>query len=331
MVFHNVLTDFPPNIEVRAEGLNGASLSQRQMYVRCNFAPPFQLSPGFQLVIPGRAPRLVTVDSFKNLADVDIDMVLECAGNGRAFMEPLPDGVAWGLGGVSPISIAGVRLADVIGSLPEDIVDLVLTGADGYQFAIGREEALSKAPILVTHLGGEALNTRHGGTIRLIVPGQYAMKSVKWLTKVEAVTNSFRGHFVEKYRYYGDTAGRKEFERVGAIAVRSIISSPVVGESVPAEGIDIRGSAWTGTGEVTEVEVSIDDEKTWHSADLIRREFGGRWAPIRWAITVEAEPGDIEITARATDSEGNTQPLESRWNRNGYANNVVHRLPVTVV
>lgn len=331
MVFHNVLTDFPANIEVKAQGLSGVALTQQQMYVRCNFAPPLGLAHGFNLVIPGRSPRRVTLDSFRHLADVEIDMVLECAGNGRALMDPVPDGVAWGMGAVSPIRIAGFRLVDVIPALPPEIVDVVFTGADGYQFAISRETALSKIPILVTHIGGEPLDVRHGGMIRLVVPGQYAMKSVKWLAKVEAVSTPFRGHFVQKYRYYEDDSGEEESAPVADIAVRSIISSPVDNETVRREGIDIQGSAWTGTGEVIGVEVSVDKGKTWQSADLIRREVGGKWAPVRWAITLESGPGRKEIVARATDSEGNTQPVESRWNRNGYANNVVHRISVSVV
>lgn len=331
MVFHNVLTDFPANVEVKAQGLSGVALSQAQMYVRSNFAPPLNPSGGFEVVVPGRKARLVTADSFLPLRDVEIDVVLECAGNGRALMNPVPEGTPWGLGGVSPIRIAGVRLAEVVGSLPEEVVDLVFTGADGYQFSIDKETALSRLPILVTHIGGEPLNLLHGGAIRLVVPGQYAMKSVKWLTRVEAVTKPFLGEFVQRYRYFSDSAGERENAPVGPIAVRSIISSPVDGESVPRESIEIQGSAWTGTGEVTSVDLSIDGGKTWHEADLIRREVGGRWAPVQWAITLQAKRGEREVMARATDSEGNTQPLESRWNRNGYANNVVHRIAVSVV
>lgn len=331
MVFHNILTSSPANIEVTTEGLNGQPLNQRQMYVRCNFPPPSALSAGFDLVVPGRNPRKVTLDSFRPLRSVEIDMVLECAGNGRALMRPVPDGVAWGLGGASPITITGFRLSDVIPSLPEAVADVVFTGADGYQFSISRDTALSKLPVLVTHIGGEPLDIQHGGAIRLAVPGQYAMKSVKWLSKVEAVMKPFRGHFVQKYRFFQDDAGEAESAAVSSIAVRSIISSPANNESVPGEGIEVQGSAWTGHGEVVSVEVSIDGGETWSESDLIRREVGGKWAPVRWAITLTSDQGERRLMARATDSEGNAQPLEPRWNRNGYANNVVHRIDVSVV
>jgi sulfane dehydrogenase subunit SoxC len=34
---------------------------------------------------------------------------------------------------------------------------------------------------------------------------------------------------------------------------------------------------------------------------------------------------------RATDATGEVQPVEQRWNRQGMANNLVQRVPVTVL
>jgi hypothetical protein len=42
-------------------------------------------------------------------------------------------------------------------------------------------------------------------------------------------------------------------------------------------------------------------------------------------------PGEHVVRARATDVSGATQPLLSRWNRGGYANNVVHEVRFVVV
>jgi hypothetical protein len=42
------------------------------------------------------------------------------------------------------------------------------------------------------------------------------------------------------------------------------------------------------------------------------------------------DPGIYVIAAKATDESGAAQPEDPRWNRNGYANNVVHRVTVTV-
>lgn len=340
MIHHRVITESPLNTGVEVEGLTGESLSQQQMYVRCNFAVPLTLPVGFELAMPGRNSRFITADQFRPFEEVTRDIVLECAGNGRTLMNPVPKGISWELDGVSAITVSGYRLIDVVGSLPEEVTELVFTGADvgyvdggrrvPYQFSISRELAESTVPLLVTHIGGEPLDKVHGGPIRLIVPGHYAMKSVKWLVRVEGVAEPFRGHFVRKYSYLGDPV-EPEWAPVGEIAVRSVISSPLEGEMVSADAVEIRGSAWSGSSEVAMVEVSIDGGESWHEADLVRRENGGRWAPVRWAFTAEDEPGPLEIMARATDGNGATQPLEPRWNRNGYANNVVHRVSVDVV
>ena len=335
MVFHRVISHRPPNEEVTLPALTGDSLPQRAMYLRCNFEIPFTAPEGFELVVPGRKPRFVTREHLDSHRTIEIDLVLECAGNGRTLMDPVPEGTQWGLGGVSPITVRGVKLADVLGSLPEEVRDVVFTGADhgvvegrgdiNYQFSLSREEALSRTPMLITHIGGETLTLQHGAAIRLVVPGQYGMKSVKWLTRVEALTRTFRGHFVEKYRYVQDDI-EEEGARVGDIAVRSLISSPIDGEAVPAGTVEIRGSAWSGSGEITGVEVSVSAGRRWVEADLIQRETGGRWAPIQWSAAVNVKPGDKVAWARATDSSGARQPLRPRWNELGYANNVVQQV-----
>lgn len=340
MVYHRVISERPPNKGVRVEGLTGESLNQQQMFVRNHFASPLVPPTGFELAVPGKPSKFITVDQFTPFERVHRDVVLECAGNGRSLMKPVPPGTPWALDGVSAITVTGYRLNEVLGSLPENVSDVVFTGADTgivepegrvpYQFSINRELSLSTVPLLVTHIGGQTLDLTHGGPIRLIVPGHYGMMSVKWLIKVEAVTEPFLGHFIDLYRYFDDDY-EEGWAPVGPIAVRSVISSPHDGEHVTAYGFDVKGSAWSGTSEVALVEVSIDGGETWDRADLIRRETGGRWAPIRWAYTAEPDPGPVEIIARATDGAGAVQPLQSRWNANGYANNVVHRVQVQAV
>lgn len=340
MVFHRVISHRPPNEEVTPAALTGDPLAQKAMFLRCNFEVPFSAPKGFDLVVPGRLPRFITRESLDSYRDVEIDLVLECAGNGRTFMDPVPSGTRWRLGGVSPITVRGVKLADVLGDLPENVREVVFTGADrgvvepegevNYQFSISRELALSRSPILVTHIAGASLTLQHGAPIRLVVPGHYAMKSVKWLTRAEAVPYPFLGHFIQEYRYLDD-ATAADGGAVSEIAVRSIISRPVDGEGVAAGTMEVGGSAWSGMGEVTTVEVSIDDGESWVSADLIQRETGGRWAAIQWSAAVDVEPGEVQVIARASDSSGETQPLQSRWNRGGFANNVVHRVGVEVI
>jgi DMSO/TMAO reductase YedYZ molybdopterin-dependent catalytic subunit len=214
----------------------------------------------------------------------------------------------------------------------------VLTGCDRgvvspegevpYQFSIPADLVRQGSGLLVTAIGDEPLAHEHGGPIRFVLPGHYAMKSVKWLARIEGVTTPFQGHFVNRYRFFGD-AIFEEGAPVGPIQVRSVIASPADGDRVPAGQVAVSGSAWSGAGPVTEVVVSVDDGKEWLEADV---EAGpGHFAAVAWRLDLPVDPGEHVVMARATDASGATQPLLSRWNRGGYANNVVHEVSFTAL
>jgi 7,8-dihydroneopterin aldolase/epimerase/oxygenase len=79
-------------------------------------------------------------------------------------------------------------------------------------------------------------------------------------------------------------------------------------------------------------------------AGIVREEFGvdGQWqdatveAPPgshawqRWSVLWEARPGEHELACRATDGNGERQPIEARWDLSGFGNNGVQRINVTV-
>lgn len=333
----DVLSREPLNAGVPLERLDGRHLAQSEMYVRDNFSRPVSPPASIVLTIPGQPDAMLDLDVLGQHPIVEAFMVLECAGNGRTFMRPVPGGTAWGLNGASPVAVRGVLLANVLGSIPDDVVSVVFTGADrgevdpegviNYQFAIDRQLAQSPAPILVTHIGGEPLGLTHGGPVRVMVRGHYGMKSVKWLTRIEASRERFDGHFDRKYRYFRDEI-EPEGSTVGEIRVRSVISSPRDGDHVDAGPVAVRGSAWSGVGIITSVEVTIDGGQSWARSELTAS--GDPYEVTSWATIVELRPGVVEIMARATDASGATQPLVPRWNANGYANNVCHGLSVHV-
>ena len=98
---------------------------------------------------------------------------------------------------------------------------------------------------------------------------------------------------------------------------------------VDAGTVSLMGRAWSGLGPIERVEVSTDGGVSW--ADATLGEPASPFAWTRWTFTWEAAvPGAYELCPRATDAEGNTQPLEQRWNLHGFANNMVQRVPVEV-
>ena len=91
---------------------------------------------------------------------------------------------------------------------------------------------------------------------------------------------------------------------------------------------EVRDYAWAGDLEVSAMHISIDFGATWQKVNLDRP--ANRLAWQHWKTTVQLpEAGYYEIWARATDSQGNMQPMiVPEWNPKGYLNNACHRIAV---
>ena len=325
------LTDEPPNAAVPLTALDGRPIPQDRAYLRNSFPTPSEVEDAVEVALPGIPPRTLTTGNLGVLEQVEMEMVLECAGNGRSLVRPAVSGLEWGLGGISPIRIGGVRLIDALGQVPDEVVELVLTGADrgtvrpegevNYQFSVPIDRVKDGSALLATRWGDEPLGIDHGGPIRFVLPGHYAMRSVKWLTRIEGVVEPFSGHFVNRYRYLGDERFAQA-SPVSEIQVRSVIASPGGGELVPAGTVQISGSAWSGNGTVEGVAISMDRGETWTAADMSKG--SGPLAAVAWRHDVVVSLGKHTVMSRATDAAGNSQPISPPWNENGYANNLVH-------
>jgi DMSO/TMAO reductase YedYZ molybdopterin-dependent catalytic subunit len=299
---------------------------------------PGQVTGEIEVNLPGRPAGTLTPEGLAGQEQITIELVLECAGNGRSLMRPVVSGVEWGLGGASPVRVGGVRLIDALGEVRDAVTEMVFTGFDRgsvhpegevhYQFSIPARLVRDGSAMLVTHMGGEPLSLEHGGPVRLIVPGHYAMKSVKWLIRIEGVTEPFTGHFVNRYRFFGDDL-LDDGSSVDEIQVRSVIAWPDRGGRVAAGKVMVAGSAWSGVAEVDRVALSADRGQSWVDAEVTPGP--GSLAAASWRQELNLGPGMHTVMARATDASGNTQPLVSRWNKGGYANNMVHTVEFEVV
>ena len=153
-----------------------------------------------------------------------------------------------------------------------------------------------------------------------MVPGWYAVTSVKWLTEIRLTDRPFAGYF-QADRYHIDG------EPVSLQRVRSLVTEPVADEPADAGDTLIRGVAWSGAAPIAKVEVSIDNAP-WQLATLVgdRRRHSWQWWELPARLT---GPGGITIRARATDLAGRTQPDRPQWNALGYANNAIHEVRLT--
>lgn len=328
------------NAETPLAGLTADPTATDLFYTRSNFGVPDVAPSLWQLSVGGLVDHrgTFTLEGLQQFGSTTTTVTVECAGNGRTLMTPVPEGTAWGLGAVSVGAFTGVPLStvlDVVG-VSESVVEVVFTGIDrgvvepegevNFAFSLDAAAARGDGPLLAWGLNGDPLPRKHGGPLRLVVPGYYGMCSVKWLADITAIDAPFEGHFRKKYRYLGDPL-EDEGARVGPIRVRSLITSPQDGAAVDPS-VHVKGIAWSGDGSIESVKIRIDDGE-WADADLASP-ADPHHAPVEWSATVSLSTGRHEIAVRATDASGAAQPEAPVWNGNGYANNVIHRVGVLV-
>jgi hypothetical protein len=111
--------------------------------------------------------------------------------------------------------------------------------------------------------------------------------------------------------------------------VKSVIAWPGDRTNLQQGTHSVFGFAWSGFGEITGVEVSVDDQRTWAPARVVRGDGPLAWA--RWEYTWRpVANGPATLATRASDSAGNVQPKTVAWNKFGYQMNAIHTRTVSV-
>src|SRR5918993_3351126 len=103
----------PYNAEAPPEALEGETTPTDLHYVRSNFAVP---AHDGTLTIGGAVerPTTLTLADLRAMPAVERPVTLECAGNGRLEMRPLPIGEPWGDYAVSTARWTGALLHEVL-------------------------------------------------------------------------------------------------------------------------------------------------------------------------------------------------------------------------
>jgi DMSO/TMAO reductase YedYZ molybdopterin-dependent catalytic subunit len=266
--------------------------------------------------------RIFTMEQMRALPVVRQEVTLECAGNGRSYMDPLPPGTPWGWRGVSNAVWTGVSLAELLklAPPPEGSLELVFQGGDvEYARSLPLSECYAPEILVAYAMNDEPLAIAHGGPIRLIVPGYYAMASVKWLTEVQAVSEPYRGYYqVEDYQFKPTQGPSRP---VSTMLVRAMVVTPEEDQSLAGQ-VTVSGWAWSGFAPVASVRVVVDGQE-------VPVELAEERGPFAWrgfSAVVDLEPGEHEVFAVACDLKGNQQPMEAVWNEQGYENNSVRRV-----
>jgi sulfite oxidase len=280
-------------------------------------------------------PLRLTLNDLQQFPTQYLAASLQCAGNRRQeliALAPIDDQLGWGAEAVGNAEWEGIALRDIlqvagVQGTAGHVAFLGLDQVDDQDYTYGSsiplEKALCNEVLLAWSMNGKPLTAMHGYPLRVVVPGYIGARSVKWLSEISVQDTPSEN-------YYQQVAYRLHDMMLGELSVNSAITIPNDGATLPAGTIPVRGYAMTGGNRTIEkVEVSLDDGKTWQSAELGR---GGRWTWRLWHIDLELELGDYELVIRAWDSAANTQPseVEQVWNLKGYMNNAWHRIKVSV-
>jgi DMSO/TMAO reductase YedYZ molybdopterin-dependent catalytic subunit len=301
----------------------------------------------WRLEIDGRVrqPRSLTLEDVRSRPSVELAVTMECAGNGRAHVEPHVVSQPWLLEAVGTARWRGALVADLLEEvgIEEDAVEIVFTGLDrgvegeeeqSYARSLSMTDLFSGDAILAYEINGQPLPPQHGFPLRLVVPGWYGMTSVKWLTRVSAVDSPFEG-YQQRHSYRIRQVEEEQGVPVSRILPRSLMTPPGIPEFltrsrfVSAGPCELRGRAWSGVAEIASVEISTDGGESWLDGE-VERDGLGRWAWRSWSHVWDARPGEYELCSRARDAAGNVQPLKPAWNLGAYGNNAVQRIAVTV-
>lgn len=288
-------------------------------------------------------PQRFTLDDLRQFPQSTLRVTLECAGNGRAGVSPRWKSQPWHHEAVGTAEWTGTPLKLLLeraGLLPS-AREVVFYGKDrgidaGIEHDYGRSltpsQALNGDLLLAWAMNGAPLLPQHGFPLRLVVPGWYGMASVKWLDRIEVIDRLFDGFQQVGTYIYRETAD-EQGRPVTAIRVKSLMAPPGIPDwysrrrLVEQGPVELFGRAWSGSGvPIRRVEVAIDG--TWRDAAL--EPGSSRYAWSAWRARWQATPGDHELMCRATDANGETQPIEPRFDRGGFGNNGVHRVQVTV-
>jgi DMSO/TMAO reductase YedYZ molybdopterin-dependent catalytic subunit len=236
-------------------------------------------------------PRTFRLEDIKKLTSVKQETTLMCISNG--LDAGLMSNAIW----------KGVPMRDLLSAAAPlaNAAKVRLHGVDNYTDTFPLDKAMDATTLVAYEMNGEVLPHRHGYPVRVIVPGYFGEKHVKWLTRIEVTTEDAKG-FYETQGWGPDfivpTRSRIDVPDDNAVFALSQIGGP----------LEVKGVAFGGDRGISRVELSYDDGQTWVDAEIYYS--GGDLAWSLWRAHDGWQPngpGNYTLVVRATDGEGEVQ------------------------
>ncbi len=281
----------PPVVTPRAAGFPVAGqppeVTPTPSYyvVSKNVDDPAPLLDVWRLKVSGRVGGELSLDfaALTGQPRADQYTTLRCISNPVGW--PLMSNGLW----------SGVPLAALLAraALRADAKWVVARGIDGHHEDLPLAVALAPDTLVAYALNGRLLERRHGYPARLVVPGRYGFKNVKWLDAIEVLADDQPGFWPSKgWTHEGImvTAARIDLVRRQ-------------GASLLVAGVALAGTRGISRVDVRTVEAGAPGE--WRPAALNQPPLG-RAAWVQWRAEIPVPPGG-RVEARAVDGEGNPQ------------------------
>jgi DMSO/TMAO reductase YedYZ molybdopterin-dependent catalytic subunit len=258
-----------------------------------NVVDPVVVPANWRLEVGGlvERPAMYTLDDLLALEQVEQETTLMCISN------PVGGGL------MSNAVWTGVRLGDVLelARPASTAVEVVAHGVDAYSDTFPVASAMNPTTLLVHRMNGEPLPDRHGAPVRVVLPGFYGEKHVKWVTRIEVVDRDVKG-------FYEPQGWGPEF----VLPSTSRFDFPRRNTAITAgQTVLMAGVAFAGSRGVDSVDVSTDDGLSWEAAELT---YAG--TPLTWALWrrpwLPSRPGRHALLVRMTDGNGDRQVEKQR-------------------
>ena len=277
----------PPGLEGNIPGLTPLRTPIEDFY-RIDIALSFPRleAEDWELEIDGmvRNPVKISFNDLLAMPMVERDVTLTCVSN--PIGGPYVGSTRW----------QGVLVADIIRQAdPEARAEQVLSsGADGFSASTPLGVLLDgRDAMIAVAMDGQPLTREHGFPARLLTPGLYGyVGATKWLEKLTLTT------YAEAQAYWTQRGWGEQ----GPVKTATRIDVP--GNDLSAGQTTIAGIAWATHRGIGKVEVRVDDGP-WQEATLGEDVAVDYWR--QWSLPWTADSGTHQITARATDGNGDLQ------------------------
>ncbi|GAC1514532.1 MAG: hypothetical protein NVS2B16_21380 [Chloroflexota bacterium] len=231
--------------------------------------------PGWSLTVDGLVDRPLQLDYGA--------LVARHAEHRYVTMECVDNPVGGSL--ISTALWTGVSVKDLLRNVGARGDTVVFYSADDYREATRRDDLEKNNAMIAYAMNGERLPAAHGFPARLVVPGIYGFKSVKWLARLEVIQGPYSGN----WRAHGWTESARIHTTCRVDVIRHSRGSTL-----------LAGIAFGGNRGINAVEVRVNGGP-WQRATLGPKLSHQAW--VQWLIRLVGN-GRAHVDVRAIDGHG---------------------------